>query len=120
MDSVKDHIVPLIAIQDTAKKMYDALNNLYENENPCRILALKDQLLQVKFTKNDSISSYFLKNAQIIDQFTAVDESIPDRDLVLTSMSGLLLEWKTFVKGTCCHIYSSWATFVPEQYRIVL
>ena len=34
MDSMKDHLVPLIASQDTAKKMYHALKNLYENENP--------------------------------------------------------------------------------------
>ena len=42
MDSVKDHLVPLIARQNTAKKMYDALKKIYENENPNRILALKD------------------------------------------------------------------------------
>ena len=46
MDSMKDHLVPLIASQDTAK-MYDALKNLYENENPSKILALKDHLRQV-------------------------------------------------------------------------
>ena len=44
MDLVKDHLVPLIASQDIAKKMCDALKNLYENENPNRILALKYEL----------------------------------------------------------------------------
>ena len=53
MDLVKDHLEPVIASQDTTKKMYDALKNLYENDNPSRILALKDQLRQVKFTKDD-------------------------------------------------------------------
>ena len=61
MDSVKDHHVPLIASQDTAKKMYDTLKNIYENENPSRILTIKDQLRKVKFTKDDLVSSYFLK-----------------------------------------------------------
>ena len=89
MDSVKHHSVPLIASQDIAKKMYDALKNLYENEIPNRILALKGQLRQVKFTKDDSVSSYFLKIAQIKDQLVVVDESVPDIDLVLTSMGGL-------------------------------
>ena len=73
MDSMKDHRVPLIASQDTAKKMYDALKNLYENGNPSRILALKDQLREVKFSKDDSVSSYFLKIAQINDQLAVVD-----------------------------------------------
>ena len=88
MELVKDHLVPLIASQNIAK-LYNALNKLCENENPIRILALKDQLRQMKFIKDDSISSYFLKIAQIKDQLAVVDESVPDRDLVLTSMCGL-------------------------------
>ena len=67
MDSVKYHLVPLIAIQNTANKMYGALEKLYENNNPSKILALKDQLRQVNFTKDDLVSSYFLKIAQIED-----------------------------------------------------
>ena len=97
MESIKYHLVPLIATKNTAKNMYDALKKLYENENPSRILALKDQLHQVKFTKDDSISSYFLKIAQIKDQLAVVHESVPDRDLVLTSMGGLRSEWKPFL-----------------------
>jgi len=73
MDSIRDHFVPIIASQDTAKKMYDSLKKLFENENPNKILALKDQLRQVKFTKDDSISTYVMKIAQIRDQFAAVE-----------------------------------------------
>ena len=87
MDSVKDHLVPLIASQNIAK-LYNALNKLCENENPIRILALKDQLRQMKFIKDDSISSYFLKIAHIKDQLAAIDESAPHRDLVLIFMGG--------------------------------
>ena len=57
MDLVKDHLVPLIESQNTAKNMYDALKKLYENENYSRILALKDQLRHVKFTKDDLVCS---------------------------------------------------------------
>ena len=42
MDSEKDHLVPIIASQDSAMKMYDVVKTLFENENPSRILALKD------------------------------------------------------------------------------
>ena len=55
----------------------------------------------MKFTKNDSVCSYFLKIAQINNQLAVVNESVPERDLVLTSMGGLPLEWKPFVKGIC-------------------
>ena len=45
--------------------------------------------ITIKLNKDDSVSSYFLKIAQIKDQLVVVDESVSDRDLVLTSMSGL-------------------------------
>jgi len=90
MDSVRDHLVPIIANQESAKKMYDALRNLFENENPSQILALKHQLRQIKFKKDDFISTYFMKIAQIRDQLAAVKESILDKDLVLIAMGGLL------------------------------
>ena len=100
MDSVRDNLVTIIANQDSAKKMYDDMRNLFENENPSRILALKDQLRQIKFKKDDSISTYFMKIAQIRDQLAAVEESISYRDLVLTTMGGLPSKWSPYVKGT--------------------
>ena len=61
MDSVRDHLVPIISNQDLAKNMYEALRNLFENENPSQIIALKDQLRQCKFNRDDSISTFFVK-----------------------------------------------------------
>jgi hypothetical protein len=55
----------------------------------------------VKFINDDLVSSYFLKIAQIRDQLVAIDESVPDRDLVLTSMGGCPPEWKLLVKEIC-------------------
>ena len=55
----------------------------------------------MKFTKNDSVCSYFLKIAQINNQLAVVNESVPDKDLVLTSMGDLPSGWKTFVKEIC-------------------
>ena len=89
MDSVRDHLVPIISNQDSAKKMYEALRNLFENENPSRIIALKDQLRQCKFNRDDSISTFFVKLSQIRDQLAAIGETIPDREVVLTAMTGL-------------------------------
>jgi len=120
MDSVRDHLVPIIANQDSAKNMYDALRNLFENENHSKILALKDQLRQVKFKKDDFISTYFMKIAQIKDQLATVEESIPNRDLVLTTMGGLPSEWSPYVKGTCARgqmpsFDQFWSECIPRR-----
>ena len=40
IDSVKDHLIPHISEQDSAKKMFDALVNLFESNNTSRRLAL--------------------------------------------------------------------------------
>jgi len=104
MDSVRDNLVPIIANQDSAK-MRDALRNLFENENPSRILALKDQLRQVKFKKDDSISTYFMKIAQIRDQLASVEECVPNIDLLLTAMGGSCIDchgWSSFRMLTLC------------------
>jgi len=96
MDSVRDHLVPIISNEDTAKKMYEALRNLFENENLSRIIALKDQLRQCKFKRDDSISTFFVKLSQIRDQLTAIGETIPDRDG--TDCYG----WSPFQLGSVC------------------
>ena len=83
--------------------MYAALKKLFENENPSRILALKDQLRQVKFTKDELISSYFLKIAQSKDQLESIDESSLDIYLVLTYMGGIPSKWNPFLKGICAY-----------------
>ena len=83
--------------------MYEALRNLFENENPSRILALKDQLRQIKFKKDDSISTYFMKIAQIKDQLATIEEIIPDKDFMLTAMGGIPSDWDPYVKETCSH-----------------
>ena len=77
MDLKKYYLEPIIVRQNIAKNIYDALKKLYDNENPNRILALKDQIRQVKFTKNDSVSSYFLKITCIKDHLELVDENVP-------------------------------------------
>ena len=78
MDSVRDHLVPIISNQDSVKKMYEALRNLFENENLSRIIALKDQLRQCKFKQDDSISTFFVKLSQIRDQLATIGETTPD------------------------------------------
>jgi len=122
MDSVRDHLVPVISNQDSAKKMYEALRNLFENENPSRIIALKDQLRQCKFTRDDSISTFFVKLSQIRDQLAAIGESTPDREMVLTAMAGLPSDWSPYVKGACARgklpsFDEFWAECIQEETR---
>ena len=44
LDGVKDHIVPHISELDTAKKMWDAILNLYQNATTNRKMILREKL----------------------------------------------------------------------------
>ena len=102
--------------------MYEALRNLFENENPSRIIALKDQLRQCKFKRDDSISTFFVKLSQIRDQLAAIGETIPDREMVLTAMDGLPSDWAPYVKGACARgklpsFDEFWVECIQEETR---
>lgn len=60
IDSVKDHRVPIISKLDSAKEMFQTLKDLYEFNNTSRALALRHQLLHVKMSRGESVTSYFM------------------------------------------------------------
>jgi hypothetical protein len=71
-DSVKDNMMPLIGHIRTAKELFDALENIYENKAPTQKRILKKQLRTLKMEKDKNISTLFSKIAQTRDQFTTI------------------------------------------------
>jgi hypothetical protein len=63
MDGVKDHLIPHLAEEKTAKEMSDALKNLFEAKNENRKMALKAKLHDTKMDKEESVSSYLTRVA---------------------------------------------------------
>ncbi|XP_057857677.2 uncharacterized protein LOC131066833 [Cryptomeria japonica] len=57
IDSVKDHLVPVIAKLKIAREMFKHLEGMYEINNISQALTLRQQLLQVNMSKGDSIMS---------------------------------------------------------------
>jgi 2-phosphoglycerate kinase len=70
LDGVKDHLIPHLAENLTAKEMWDALINLYENEN--RKMALRDKLHSTRMAKGESVASYLTKLRQVKDELASV------------------------------------------------
>lgn len=61
VNSVKYHLIPHIAQLNTSKETYDALIGLFENDNPSRKLALRNQLCGIKMSRSNTIATYFMK-----------------------------------------------------------
>jgi hypothetical protein len=79
--------------------MYEALKNMFESDNTLRALTLKGQLQNIKMTKGDTSSSFFMKMIEIIDQLGAIGEIISDRELVLTTLNNLPKHWEPFLQS---------------------
>jgi hypothetical protein len=66
-DSVKDHLIPHISELQTTRKMYEALNRLYESKDISLNLTLRNQLRNMKMDNLESVASYLMRFSQIRD-----------------------------------------------------
>jgi hypothetical protein len=98
LDGVKDHPIPHLAEKKIAKEMWDALKNLFETKNENRKMALKAKLHDTKMDKEESVSSYLTRVAQVKDELAAVGEVILDSELVRIALNGFTKDWEVFVK----------------------
>jgi len=90
IDYVKDHLIPHIARLESAKKMFDALVELFESKNNSRML-----------TSSNTITSYLMKVSQLRDQLVVIEDLVNDKELVTITLNGLPPSWEPFIQGVC-------------------
>jgi hypothetical protein len=122
LDGVKDHLIPHLAEKKTAKEMWDALKNLLEAKNENQKMALKAKLHDTKMGKEESVSSYLTRVAQVKDELAVVGEVISDFELVRIALNGFTKDWEVFVKCMVGHEHLPdwsrlWDDFTQEEIR---
>lgn len=100
IDSVKDHLVPLIIELNTAKEMYDAFANLFESKVASRMLDLRHGLRYVSMSSSDSVATYLMRVSQLKDQLKAIGDTVGDKELVLIALNGFP-PWEPFIQSVC-------------------
>jgi hypothetical protein len=120
--SVRDHLLPRISTLTIAYQMYDVLKN--ERNNTNRALTLKHQLQNLKMTKDDTITTFFMKISEIIDQLRAIGETITDRELVMITLNALPSHWEPFIQSISGRAYLPmfdrlWADYTREETRLI-
>jgi hypothetical protein len=95
--SIKDHSIPYMSHLDSSKKMYDSLTNLFSVKNIGQVMSLKNELCDTKMTKDDTIASYIVRISHLRDQLQAIEETIPEKEVVNISLNGLSRSWDGFV-----------------------
>jgi hypothetical protein len=96
---VRDHLLPHISALTTTYLMYDVLKKMFESNNTNRSLTLKHQLQNLKMTKDDTMTTFFMKTSEIRDQLGAIGETITDRELVMITLNALPSHWEPFIQS---------------------
>ena len=61
VDSVRDHIVPILGKPTTAYLMVKSLENTFEINNNGRNLAFKTPLNHISMNKGESVNDFFMR-----------------------------------------------------------
>jgi hypothetical protein len=119
LDGVKDHLIPRLAEKKTAKEMWNALKNLFEAKNENQKMALRAKFHDTKMGKEESVSSYLTRVAQVKDELAIVGEVISDSELVRIALNGFTKDWEVFVKCVVGreHLYQIGADYGMISFR---
>ena len=98
LDGVKDHLIPHLAEKKTAKDMWDTLNQLFEAKIENKKMALRDKLHNIKLTKDDNVTSYLTRVAQVKYELVELGEIILGSKLSQIELKGFSNERDVFVK----------------------
>jgi hypothetical protein len=99
LDGIKDHMVSHLSRKTTAKYMWKASSDLYQNKNENMVMALRKQLHGSKMAKDEGVIPYLTKITQIIDVLAVVGEKTEDSELVRIALDGFSKSWDVFVRG---------------------
>jgi hypothetical protein len=122
-DSIKDHLIPRVSSLKPPKTMFDALSCLYEGNNINWRMTLRTQLKSVKLQSSKTIQSYFTRVSQIREHLEAIEDTIEEVELVMTTLNGLPISWESFIQGICSRIKLTrfsilWEDFTREESRL--
>ena len=87
VDTVRDHIVPIVAKHTTAYHMFRALENTFIINNKGRKLALKRQMNSVSMNKGETINAFFMRITDLRDQLSTLVYEIENQELSLIALS---------------------------------
>jgi hypothetical protein len=95
-DSIKDHLIPQVASKKTPKEMFHALTRLSEGKNINRKMNIRTQLKSKRMQKGETIQEYFSRISQFKEQLEAIDDTIDEDELIMTTLNGLTRPWYVF------------------------
>jgi hypothetical protein len=90
-----------VSSKKTLKEMFDALTRLYEGKNINWNMNLRTQLKNTRMQKGEMIQEYFSRISEFKEQLEAIEDTIDDDELIMTTLYGLTRPWDTFIQTIC-------------------
>ena len=98
LDGIKDHVDLHLSGKTTAKDMWKALSDLYQNKNENRVMALRKQLCGTKMAKGEGVIPYLTRITQIRDELETMGEDTEYPELVRIALDCFTKSWDVFVR----------------------
>jgi hypothetical protein len=83
----------------TSNETWQALKDLYQNNNTNHILFLKSKLLSIKMDINESINTFFGRIKEMKDKLGDIREKVSNTNLVTIALNGMLEDYQMFITG---------------------
>jgi DNA gyrase/topoisomerase IV subunit B len=112
-----------VASNKTLEEMFDALTRLYEGRNINWKMNLRTQLKSTRMHKVETIQEYFSRISQFKEQLEAIEDTIDEDEIIMTTLNGLTRPWDAFIQTICArkeklHFDSLWEECVQEEARV--
>ena len=72
------------------------MSKIFTIKNIEKVASLKNELRTTKMKKEDIVSSFFVRIERIRDELLPIDEIVPYKELVITTIMGLPTSWGSF------------------------
>eukprot|EP00253_Pinus_taeda_P014368 PITA_14368 len=95
-DSIDKRLVAYVSELNNSKEIYDRLVCLFKVNDANQVLFLRNKPKEIKKGKDENMQAYFLRITEIKNDLLSIGEVIPDKEMALTTLGGLLSEWYIF------------------------
>ena len=99
IESIKDPLIPYVYKLETSKEIYDKLVELYSVSTAGEVISLRKELYKLKMSREDGITSYFMRISEIRDQLQYLGEVMSDREMTTVVLNVLPEEWGNFTSS---------------------
>ena len=81
---------------ESSKEIYDKLAELYSVSTAGEVISLRQKLYKLRMSKEEGITSYFMRISEIRDQLQELGEMVSDKEMTTIVLNALSEEWGNF------------------------